>query len=340
MRRDLSMDILRILAAISVVLLHTAATYMYGGNPESPSWQTANIFNSLTRFSVPVFIMLSGAFFLQKEIPIRDLYLKYIKRLFLLLFIWNFCYNITTPPYELNIRHILACLFSPSKQGHHLWFMYMLIGLYMLSPFFKKITDSHLSGYFLILWIAGSVIFNGLDQLTSAPLENLSQLTDLFFSYIPIGYAGYFVLGYYLYKQQELSPKSRRILYTCGIAGIVLSAIGTSLLSKRAGGNVFYFYDYLNILTVLTASAIFVFVRYGNARFSEKTGRFIKIISDLTLGVYLVHILVLRIAYHFAQTLELPTALAIPAIWVVTSICSFIIVFLFKKLPVARFLVQ
>ena len=38
MKRDLSMDILRILAAISVVLLHTAATYMYGGNPESLSW--------------------------------------------------------------------------------------------------------------------------------------------------------------------------------------------------------------------------------------------------------------------------------------------------------------
>lgn len=338
MRRDLSMDVLRIFAAISVVLLHTAATYMYGDNPKSTSWQIANIFNSLTRFSVPIFIMLSGAFFLQKEIPIKKLYFKYIKRLFLLLFIWNFCYNITAPPYELNIRHILACLYTPSKEGHHLWFMYMMIGLYALSPFLKKVADSRLSGYFLILWVVSSVIFNGLGQFDLT--ASLFQSVNLFLSYIPIGYAGYFILGYYLYNQLMLSQRSRYVLYTCGAAGIILTIIGTFLLSKYKDRNVFYFYDYLNIMTVLAASAIFVFIRYWNVRFSEKTGQFIKGMSDLTLGVYLVHILILRIAYHFIQPFGLSAALAIPIIWIITSICSFIVAFLFKKQPTTRFLVQ
>lgn len=338
MRRDLSMDVLRIFAAISVVLLHTAATYMYGDDPESTSWQIANIFNSLTRFSVPIFIMLSGAFFLQKEIPIKKLYFKYIKRLFLLLLIWNFCYNITAPPYELSIRHILACLYTPSKEGHHLWFMYMMIGLYALSPFLKKVADGHLSGYFLILWVVSSVIFNGLGQFDLT--ASLFQSVNLFLSYIPIGYAGYFILGYYLYNQLMLSQRSRYALYTCGAAGIILTIIGTFLLSRYKDRNVFYFYDYLNIMTVLAASAIFVFIRYWNVRFSEKTGQFIKGMSDLTLGVYLVHILILRIAYHFIQPFGLSAALAIPAIWIKTSICSFIVAFLFKKQPTTRFLVQ
>lgn len=338
MRRDLSMDVLRILAAISVVLLHTAATYMYGDNPESISWQIANIFNSLTRFSVPIFIMLSGAFFLQKEIPIKKLYFKYIKRLFLLLFIWNFCYNITAPPYELNIRHILACLYTPSKEGHHLWFMYMMIGLYALSPFLKKVADGRLSGYFLILWIVSSVIFNGLGQFNLT--ASLFQSVNLFLSYIPIGYAGYFILGYYLYNQLMLSQRSRYALYTCGAAGIILTIIGTFLLSRYKDRNVFYFYDYLNIMTVLAASAIFVFIRYWNVRFSEKTGQFIKSMSDLTLGVYLVHILILRIVYHFIQPFGLSAALAIPIIWIATSICSFIVAVLFKKQSTTRFLIQ
>lgn len=341
MKRDLPMDLLRIFSAISVILLHAAATYMYyGSNPESISWQSANLFNTSTRFSVPVFVMLSGAFFLQKEISIKELYLKYIKRLFLLLFCWNFLYNITTPPYELNIQHILTSLFSPSKGGYHLWFLYMLIGIYMLSPFFKKIADSNLSKYFLLLWLSGSVVFTGVEELNITPLEDFFRFVKQFTSYIPLGYTGYFILGYYLYRQHTLQPKYRRILYVCGIAGVILSIIGTSLLSKQAGESVSYFYNYLNILTVLTASALFVSVRYSTPQFSVKTGKLIKSMSDLTLGIYLIHIFVLRIAFHFISPIEMPAIISIPVIWIVTSIGSFAVAFLLKKLPVARFLVQ
>lgn len=75
------MDILRIFACLMVVLLHVAATYM---NPfdsvcfNMTDWQIASVFDSTTRWTVPVFVMISGAFMLRKNIPIDRLFKIYI----------------------------------------------------------------------------------------------------------------------------------------------------------------------------------------------------------------------------------------------------------------------
>lgn len=343
-KRDLSMDLLRICSALFVVLLHTSALYMAlkGGSPDSAEWQTANLFNSMTRWTVPVFIMISGAFLLQKEIPVRLLYGKYIKHIVVLLLIWNTCYNVPgifTPPL-LSFKNLITNILIHTDRGIHLWFLYMLAGVYAVSPFLKKIVDGALSKYFLCLWLLGSVLFLGFERSGIAPLETLSDITLQFTTYITIGYAGYFVLGYYLYRQQPLSQPVRRILYALGIAGMCAAAVGTSLLSLHKGEYSAYFHDNHNIATVLTATALFVYFHYRKFSFTPKAERFIKRCSDLTLGIYLVHVLILKILSYILFPLALPAAPVIILTWILTSALSLLFSFTVRKIPGIGFIVK
>lgn len=67
MKRDLSMDALRGFAALFVVLLHVTAGSLCADKAVDSEWIAANVLNGLTRWTVPVFVMLSGAFMLKKN---------------------------------------------------------------------------------------------------------------------------------------------------------------------------------------------------------------------------------------------------------------------------------
>ena len=85
----IAFDGLRILAAFAVVVLHTVAPLFMDSYPSS-DWNVANVYESLVRWSVPVFFMISGALFLNKgkELNLGRLYKKNIFRIFL---IYLFC---------------------------------------------------------------------------------------------------------------------------------------------------------------------------------------------------------------------------------------------------------
>lgn len=67
LHRNISYDLLRIQAAILVVLLHVSAISWNMISPYKPQWMIINLYNSMTRGAVPIFFMLSGAFFAKKR---------------------------------------------------------------------------------------------------------------------------------------------------------------------------------------------------------------------------------------------------------------------------------
>ena len=68
LHRNISYDLLRIQAAILVVLLHVSAIGWNVISPHKSQWMIINLYNSMTRGAVPIFFMLSGAFLLKKDI--------------------------------------------------------------------------------------------------------------------------------------------------------------------------------------------------------------------------------------------------------------------------------
>ena len=75
--RDYSLDILRILACVMVVGIHTTMEGWYNISPRSYNWIVLNFYDTLVRPAVPLFFMISGALFLSKDsIDIKKLWTK------------------------------------------------------------------------------------------------------------------------------------------------------------------------------------------------------------------------------------------------------------------------
>ena len=70
---DFNTDVMRLIASFFVVMIHLS----------SNNGAVGLMFNSISRFSVPVFVMISGALFLNRNISIKTLYKKYILRMML-----------------------------------------------------------------------------------------------------------------------------------------------------------------------------------------------------------------------------------------------------------------
>ena len=96
----------------------------------------------------------------------------------------------------------------------------------------------------------------------------------------------------------------------------------------------------------MVSIALFVFFRYFDFNSSTvflKLRKIIGILSNLTLGVYLVHVMVLSILYHSFPVdyyLKWDAAIAIQLIWIVTTLISFTISFIMSKIPYVRILVK
>lgn len=97
MKRDSSLDCLRVLACFLVILLHVSAEYVID-NIENYNFQftVGNFFDSMSRICVPLFVMLSGAFLLEnpKNKDFVNFYKKSIFKIGIPTFVWSLIYVI------------------------------------------------------------------------------------------------------------------------------------------------------------------------------------------------------------------------------------------------------
>lgn len=147
-KRVVYLDYLRIFSTFAVIFLHVSAQNWYSASVFSTEWQILNFYDSLVRWAVPVFVMISGALFLSKEISIRTLYLKHVLRMIIAFVVWSFVYAICQKGgYDFSEHKVMWLA------GHyHMWFIPMIIGLYIMIPIIKYIVrDEKITHYFLIL---------------------------------------------------------------------------------------------------------------------------------------------------------------------------------------------
>ena len=74
MKRKVYCDYLRLVATFAVVFIHVAASNWSNVDVNGMQWQVFNIYDSLVRWGVPIFVMISGALFLNRDVPIQNIY--------------------------------------------------------------------------------------------------------------------------------------------------------------------------------------------------------------------------------------------------------------------------
>ena len=330
---------LRVLATCSVILLHVSeyVAYHQFGHIESHKWWIGNIFDSISRFAVPLFVMVTGALLIPQEIGIKTFMQKRLKRILLPFLFWSVVYVVFSFVNDTATTHysffdIVKICCSKVKSGayYHLWFVYMLIGMYLIIPILKKwvksCTEKDLI-YFLVIWVI--VLF------FTYPIVNkyMPKIEIHFFT----GFVGYLVLGYYLFtKPVENMKNMRKISLVMIIAGILITAFGTWWICEKQGemNQLFYVPTTPNIF--LTAAGIFIFVKISCLN-SKKLPRIFSFIDTYGYGIYLGHVFILELLMRHLNLMCLLREMPIIGIPVVTLMCLFItagIVFCIRKLPV------
>ena len=246
MKRKVYCDYLRLIATFAVVFIHVAASNWSNVDVNGMQWQVFNIYDSLVRWGVPIFVMISGALFLNRDVPIKNIYSKYILRMVIAFISWSLFYAIlTTDTFQHGLIYSLKSHIGTLVTGHyHMWFVLMIIGLYMCIPLMKKIvSDETVMKYFLKLsfifsfmvpWLLKIVndfvgYNNGMIQKMVTTID--SNLTNMGMSMV-LGYTFYFILGYYL-DRVELKKKVRMMIYAAGILGFIFTVVADAGLSIK-----------------------------------------------------------------------------------------------------------
>ncbi|MGM9477887.1 acyltransferase [Pedobacter sp. GSP4] len=332
--RVLWADYLRVLGTVSVIFLHIAAnTASQYGNISTVFWWVGNVYDSSVRFCVPIFVMLTGALLLNEEVEISGFLRRRVIRVVLPLFFWSLVYILNSlNGVEMSAMALIRNIYTSMARGsaYHLWYVYMIIGIYLFIPIIGKwvrnCSEKEML-YFLCIWL--------LTLFLNQPFIHKFKINiDLtYFS----GYLGYLILGYYLSKKtfkHEIRVKCIAVFLI--IIGIGITAVGTYLVSKYKGEMNGAFYSYLtpNVLLI----AVGVFVSFKTSNFTGQN-YIIKFINKYSYGIYLVHILVL----FFMPRLGLDEILVNPiyAIPLKTIVCLFVsgvIVYIVNKLPYGKYI--
>ncbi|MGZ3752233.1 MAG: acyltransferase [Mucilaginibacter sp.] len=328
---------LRVLALFAVIVLHTASLLlMQFGKVPVYDWMIANFYNALVRFAVPVFVMISGALLLHREYEIGDFLKRRLTRVVWPFLVWSLIYIgyswytediIFSDNYWANIRVILHQL----KYGayYHLWYVYMLIGLYLFIPviskFVRNATEKEMR-YFLIVWFA----------VVSFSQPYLSRFEPQIDVHYFAGYLGYLVLGHYLaYKELPQGLKMPLIIYffIC-LAGIIT---GTYLFSINGKALSTTMYEPLGPFIILFSSGIFLLARVTVFKLPQPLVKVRDLAGGLSLGIYLCHALFLvliddqlGISYKLCNPI-----ISIPITALVCFLLSFLLISLISKIPFA-----
>ncbi len=332
---------LRCIAMIAVIIIHTVANTIgnYSQFLNSHQIFIGVFLKSITiTWAVPIFIMISGALFLDKtkELSLSKLYSKYILRLILVLLTFGVLYalmEIVFYEHKINFRIILLSLKNvyEGKTWDHLWFVYMLIGLYIITPLLKILinnSNKQMIYYNLIILFIFTCFIPVLNLFTNTSFNIRIPSTSI--------YLFYYIMGYALHN--KIIRINSYICFILVIISLLYCSFGQfipNMLIKNDSGYSLLLASQDSIIGVITSISIFSLFQTFN---KQKTNWLDTIIAPLSFGVYIIHMLFMNIIFkllHFT-----PEHYNVYLIWLTVFITSLLLslitVFLLRKITIIR----
>lgn len=338
-------DLLRVIATFVIVILHVSGSNWNNVPVSGFEWKTFNFYNSISRFSVPVFVMISGMFLLdnKKSLPLKKLYSKNILRVVTSFTFWSAIYSVFNNILKFktfNTEVIKHMVISFITGNYHLWFLFMIVGLYIITPFLRKITESEnkfLIEYFLILAVIFQIIIPVLSKIPA--FSEKSVIVDTIINKVSmnfvLGYVGYYVAGYY-FKTYDTPQKLNYAIYILGILGFISTYTLTDIISQNKGIADGAFYSNFSPNVMFSSIAVFILFKdkVGKIEFKERTRKIITIYSNCSFGIYLVHDFFITIFKKIGfSTVSFNPITAVPIISMSVFTISFLVSFIINKIP-------
>ena len=345
---SIPVDLIRTFAIVLVILLHAAIEPVPINSVVNQAvvlrWWSVNIYDSLSRVCVPLFVMLSGALLLQPskvEEPLKVFFKKRVARIGVPLIFWGatyFAWRYFANNEALTLNSIGQGIVSGPY--YHFWYLYTLIGLYLVTPILRVLVahaGRKVLRYFLVLWFVGTAVVPILYIFVTFSLSS-----DVF---LLTGFVGCFLLGLYLLDVQL----KNRTLYVLWFVGFTWTVVGTYLITYYVGGHLqYFFYDFLSINVILASAALFMLLNHIPADYVERkslrANKLVHFIGQSSLAIYLLHIVVLESLHRGffgvqISIMSLNPILEIPLVTAITLFICLIILYPASKIPALKKLI-
>lgn len=352
------LDVLRLLAVFMVVCIHSAdpfnVTPEARSNPEFNFW--GSIYGSFLRPCVPLFVMITGVLLLPVKMSLEAFYKKRLLRIAIPFLVWSVLYNLfpwLTGVLGLSQQVIPAVFaYAPADASQslvdalkgvalipfqfnvyttHMWYLYMLIGLYLYMPLFSAWLERasvKQQKLFLCFW-AVTLCLPYAYTFFAPELFGICAWNSFGTFYYFAGFNGYLLLGHFLTHQVKEWPWGKTLAVTlplCAV-GFVVTYLGFKAITANPEATeqeVELFFLYCSPHVALMTVALFLLVR--KVRLHQP--RAIALMANITkcgLGIYLAHYFVVGFGYALAERLGVPVSLRIP----VTAFIAFVLCWAF-----------
>lgn len=327
-QRVVWVDWLRITACFLVMLVHSSEPFYLNGydtqilTPSDLFW--VSLFDSASRMAVPLFIIASSFLLFPLQYSSGEFFRRRVRRLLVPFIVWSIAYAFVWGNPVTNLKSLL---FNFNYTAVHLWFVYMLVGLYLimpvLSPWAKRVSKRELRIY-LLIWLFTTIIpilrvwltsgdltlaygSGWLPSVANYPLWGECNWNPYGAFYYVSGMVGYLLVGLYVRRFGTESKLSRTLCIS-----LPLLLIGMAIV---AGG---YAYHALSItdgqfpitgptpktvlmestwyndtigVALMTIGTVLLFKRIKSS--SSFYNKIVVPVSKASYGMYLIHMLLL-----------------------------------------------
>ena len=353
------LDVVRFIAMFTVVFCHFADPFNFypGTAPnigEIKLWGA--IYGSVLRPCVPLFVMITGALLLPVRGDTSAFYKKRITRVLYPFFIWSVIYNlfpwitgwlgfspqiildffpyageeVMRQSFSVAVKYILNIPFNFSILAVHMWYIYLLIGLYLYLPIFSAWVEKaseRAKQMFLLAW-GVTLLLPYYYQFVDGYLWGTCSWNSFGMLYAFAGFNGYLLLGHYLKNLDWSMKKTLATGIPMFVIGYVVTFFGfrhMTALPDYTDEMLELFFTYCSLNVVMMTIPVFMLAKKVNIR-SERIRKALANLTVCGFGVYMIHYFFTGPAVMLTRAIGIPIPLQIPVAAVMAFAVSWLIV--------------
>lgn len=367
------LDVVRFIAMFTVVCCHCTDPFNFypGTAPnigEIKLWGA--IYGSVLRPCVPLFVMITGALLLPVRGDTSTFYKKRIPRVFYPFLIWSVLYNlfpwitgllglnpqiildffpyageeVMQQSFSVSLKYILMIPFNFSILAVHMWYIYLLIGLYLYLPVFSAWVEKaseRAKLMFLLAW-GVTLLLPYYYQFVSNYLWGTCSWNSFGMLYAFAGFNGYLLLGHYLKNLEWSLKKTLAIgipMFAVGYAVTFLGFRHITALPEYTDEMLELFFTYCSLNVVMMTIPVFMLAK----KVKVNSERMKKALANLTVcgfGIYMIHYFFTGPSVVLMRAINMPIGLQIPVAAILAFAVSWGLVWLICRTgKVAKYIV-
>lgn len=316
------LDIVRLIAMFAVVCCHCTDPFNFfpGTSPDIGAikfWGAA--YGALLRPCVPLFVMITGALLLPVRGEASTFYKKRIPRVLFPFLIWSVLYNlfpwitgllglnsqiildffpyagedVMRQSFSVALEYILMIPLNFSILAVHMWYIYLLIGLYLYLPIFSAWVEKaseRAKLYFLLAW-GVTLLLPYYNEYAADYLWGTCSWNSFGMLYAFAGFHGYLLLGHYLRNLEWSLTKTLAIgipMFAIGYAVTFFGFRHMTALPECTDEMLELFFTYCSINVLMLTLPVFMIAKKINVR-SETIKKALANLTVCGFGIYMVH---------------------------------------------------